>query len=414
MSTSNPPQHNDEINLLQLMETLWKERRFILIITLVFTLLGIGFALTTPSVYQASTHLVQLSPENQKKLEQLSLYSSITPITPLDEYLQLLNSNEIKEAFIREASTETSKTLYSAEDDTINITTLSSNLNIENNQTNKKKQAIFPYTINFNSHSRTLAEQELNRFLTFTASKLKETYLRRHQKLHKFSLSQLQKTYEFESNEAATLRKSKIIQLEEAFKLAQKETQLQLHVAINAEKARHQDSIESLSNALSTATALQIIEPISLSKMGAKKANISVDLHSNKDPIYLRGTKLLTAELEQLKNNARGYKRNNEIIKLEGEITKLGVNHKIEQLKNRKDDLAFNTKLQSLKAEIDKLTSEEFPNIELNFAHTKAKGNPNRIKPKRKLIVLLTTIMGGIVGIIAALVRSTTRNRKTN
>jgi len=414
MNNSQAHQQNNEIDLFQLIETLWKERSLIISITLAFTLLGLGIAFTTPPKFQASTHLVQLSPENQQKLKQLSLYPSFAPRTPLDEYLQLLHSNETKAAFIKEATSEVRERIYSAQNERKNIQALSSSLNIQNNEAKKLQQTVFPYTISFNASNRALAEQELDRYLAFTALKLQEIYASRYHTLRQQSLAELQKMYKLESDKATALRKNEIVRLEENLRLAQKETQLKLNIAINAAKARYKDRIDNLTNALNTATALQIIEPINLSEINADGTKISIDLNGTKDLIYLRGTKLLRAELEQLKHNEHGYKRNNEIINLQGQLTSLEVNYKIEQLKNRTDDLAFSNTLQTIKSKLNKLNSEEFPSIELKFANTKAQASPYRLKPNRTLITLLASVIGGIIGISTALIRNTLQNRKDN
>ncbi|MGB0205040.1 MAG: Wzz/FepE/Etk N-terminal domain-containing protein [Neptuniibacter sp.] len=413
MNTSNTTQSNDEIDLFQLIETLWKERLFIGIITLVFSLIGLVFAFTTPPVYRASTNLIPLQPETQKRLEQLSLYSSIAPNTPLSEYLQLLNSSDIKEAFIQEAKPETRKEIYVSKDNNINIETLSSNLNITNNQDKKKPQVIFPFTISMNAPSKSLAEKELNRYLDFAALNLQEIYNARYKKLRLLEVNKLERAYKLENSQAESLRNNEITRLEETYRFAQKETQLKLNIAIDAAKKRHIDRIENLSEALLTASHLKITEPLSLSKMTSRNSEISVDVNNKNDLLYLRGTKLLSAELKQLKSNNKGYSLTNDIIDLEGQLTKLKVNYKIEQLKNRKDDLAFSEPLQEIKAKLIRLESEVYPDIELQFAHGAAKATPYRLKPKRSLIVVLATVIGGIIGILSALIRSSIRNRKT-
>lgn len=413
MNTSNTLPSNDEIDLFQLIETLWKEKVFIGTITLVFSLTGLVFAFAIPPVYQASTNLIPLQPETQKRLEQLSLYSSIAPSTPLSEYLQLLNSSDIKEAFIQEAGPEARKEIYVSKDKNINIENLSSNLNITNNQDKKKPQVIFPFTISMNAPSRSLAEKELNRYLDFAALNLQETYNDRYKKLRLLEVNKLEIAYQLENSQAESLRNNEITRLEETYRIARKETQLELNIAIDAAKKKHIDRIENLSEALQTASHLKITEPLSLSKMTTRNTEISVDLNNNNDPLYLRGTKLLSAELKQLKSNNKGYSRTNDIIDLEGQLTKLKVNYKIEQLKNRKDDLAFRETLQTIKAKLNRIESEVYPDIELHFTHTKAKASPYRLKPKRSLIVLLATVVGGIIGILSALIRSSIRNRKT-
>ena len=54
--TNNPAE--DEIDLVEIIQKLWRNRRFILKVTAVFAVLGFIVAISTPNVYTASCTMV--------------------------------------------------------------------------------------------------------------------------------------------------------------------------------------------------------------------------------------------------------------------------------------------------------------------------------------------------------------------
>ena len=53
--------NNDEIDLFELIEAIWKEKFLIITITTIFTLLAVAYALVATPVYQATTTFYQPS-----------------------------------------------------------------------------------------------------------------------------------------------------------------------------------------------------------------------------------------------------------------------------------------------------------------------------------------------------------------
>ena len=190
MNTAKALPHNDEIDLFQLFENIWKEKILIIVITLVFALSGLLFAFTSTPIYQASTDLVELSPETQNELKKLSLYSSIISDSPLQDYRRTLSNNTVRSEFI-----EAAKALHSSNNTPKNLKALNQSLKILDNQRQKKNVALFPYTIQLNAKSAGLAEQELNRFLSVTAHKQLDNYKSRFEQIRKQKIQHLKTNY---------------------------------------------------------------------------------------------------------------------------------------------------------------------------------------------------------------------------
>ncbi|MFY0678027.1 MAG: hypothetical protein JXR18_12150 [Neptuniibacter sp.] len=411
MNTAKTLPHNDEIDLFQLLENIWKEKILIIVITLIFALSGLLFAFTSTPVYQASAELVELSPETQNELKKLSLYSNIINDSPLLDYRRTLSNSAVRAEFIEEADTHIKKTLYPSDNASKNLKALNQNLKILDNQ-QKKNVALFPYTVQLNAQNMELSEQELNRFLSFTSHKQLDNYKSRYEQIRKQKIQQLEANYLLTQQAELDNRKNKITRLEAEYKLAKQETKLNLKAEIESAKLDHQDRLLQLSEALTTANALKIAEPINIESINSNQNGIRLELNNSNSPLYTRGSKLLNAEIDQLRNNALGYHRTNTIRELQSKLVQLENNSQIEQLKSREDDLPFSEELQSIKLQLQKLNAESFPDIELSFAHTPAVASPDRLKPKRALILALSIILGGITGIIIALIRSAVRNRR--
>src|SRR5699024_6374739 len=77
MSTNIKNTDNDEINLVELFETLFSHKLFIFIVTFIFTLCGIGYAMLSTPIYQAQA-LIQVE-KNQNNTLLGDLSSLLSP-----------------------------------------------------------------------------------------------------------------------------------------------------------------------------------------------------------------------------------------------------------------------------------------------------------------------------------------------
>jgi len=118
MDPQNPqqPPHyaDDEIDLFELFESLWKEKVLIVAITFVITLIGVGYALSIPPTYQAS---VQMLPPSQSDVAELAkfdvLKSSQSQSQSFADFLQILKSNQLRKTFLSQEGVKA--TLFSPE-----------------------------------------------------------------------------------------------------------------------------------------------------------------------------------------------------------------------------------------------------------------------------------------------------------
>ncbi|WP_299178347.1 Wzz/FepE/Etk N-terminal domain-containing protein [uncultured Neptuniibacter sp.] len=412
MSEHTLSTQNDEIDLFQLIENLWKEKLLIILITFCFTLGGGLYAFFKTPTYQASANLKQLEPESISQLKSLKLYSDIAPNSLLSEYVRLLNNPSFRQAFIDSANSD-SKQLYQADSSTLQQKMFSQRFSYTNHSSNKKSNSLFPYTITFKAHTPALASNELQRYIDTADTKLYESLKQRHSDIKQQKAKHIEHLIKTTKNRAINYRQDKITVLEAAHELKKLTIQSQLDAAKFSYKISRKDRIARLESAIRTAEILKIRKPVALRDLnGSANKNVAIEVNNSNSPLYLRGTELLSAELQEISSRNDDLYLSQEIRDLEKQLLLLEQNHQIEQLKARKDDSPFNEDLQKLKAQLDSLQLESFPEMKFKFSAAPALAAASPIAPKKPLILALSVMLGGMIGIIAALIRSSLTNRK--
>ena len=134
-------------------------------------------------------------------------------------------------------------------------------------------------------------------------------------------------------------------------------------------KQRREDELGRLQESLQTAKNLGIHDYNNVNSTRSKNNNLSIYMQKKKR--YMQGTKVLQAEITALKN------RKSDDIHISG-------------LRDLQEKL---TRLKSIKIKKDKLQSI--------IVDKKANISVEQIHPKRKLIVIISIVLGGMLGIFA-------------
>tara|TARA_B100000959_G_scaffold221396_1_gene234144 strand:+ start:560 stop:1918 length:1359 start_codon:yes stop_codon:yes gene_type:complete len=120
------------------------------------------------------------------------------------------------------------------------------------------------------------------------------------------------------------------------------------------------------------------------------------------DQLYDRGYKALEAEIEVITNRESDNKFNPEISALQERLKSLENNLKIEQLKSRKNDDPFIESLRDLESELKRMKSIHIDPETVITAQLDQTAISKRIKPDRRLIVVIGSFLGLMLGIIGA------------
>jgi len=412
-----PAPMNDEIDLFELFESLWKEKVLIVAITFVITLFGglYAFVLAKP-VYEVSVKLNPEASESAQILSGLSFGDSLK--VSVDNYVRFIESPAFLEALYNQGYFDelfSKKKPDSAEAALRGIAGL-----FKVNQLGDKKQAsIYPYEVLLLASDPLVGEHLLNQVLSLADNQLSYDAHSKYDSLKANRIAQLLKQKQTLEAELLAKRNDEITRLEEADQLALRELEEQLKIKTASYFEGLSDRMKSLEEAIAIAKSLNLVEPVALDRLVRKNerlgANQVVEVvsASKDDPLYMRGTRLLSAELGQLRSRPKDYMPDPEIKKIKDDIEALRLNNQVEILKSRKSDESFNETLQSIRAELAKLQAESFPdNLQFQFANGKAIAGSSPIKPKKLLILALSVVIGGLVGIVVALVNSTRKKRQ--
>ncbi|MBE0493898.1 MAG: LPS O-antigen chain length determinant protein WzzB [Thiomicrospira sp.] len=351
--TQPQTQYDDEIDLFELWQTIWSQKWLIIGLTLLVTVLAALYALSLPKVYQSN---VSLLPPIQQNIEEInfvlepaaqdfkgttsslkSLNFSYSPQNVFDLYRTELLSNRTMEEFYDQYQIKSYFLLADLENPHSQLRAYQKFVD-SLSYSGPAKNASFnasSLTLEFTDAEKTA--EWLNEYVKFTANKTRQHIL---DTIHS--------------------------------RLAQEKNQLQQQISalIEQEKDERQNKIQRLNESLEIAQKAGIHDSITNKSTGQFDAD------------YLRGTKILAAEIQALKNRESD------------EAFALGVSKLSEKLK-----LINSVNLNAdniIPVQIDKTAT--VPN--------------SPIKPNKKLIVAVALVLGGMLGVFIALIRGAVRKRK--
>jgi LPS O-antigen subunit length determinant protein (WzzB/FepE family) len=180
--------------------------------------------------------------------------------------------------------------------------------------------------------------------------------------------------------------------------------------------------ISQLDEAISIAKSLGISMPTTPSSLGeegrssAVKGNvIRTEVFNQQFPLYFMGVDALTAERSALAKRRSDDFTNPRVAKIQKELQLLERNRKIEVLKGRENQDLFLGDLAKLRQEGARLKgiNLDISALRLVSIDQTAETPLKPIKPKKFLIVFLGVVLGGMLGVFAALLRSMFINRRS-
>jgi chain length determinant protein (polysaccharide antigen chain regulator) len=172
-----------------------------------------------------------------------------------------------------------------------------------------------------------------------------------------------------------------IQQLGRADKVAEKILSDRIDAQTEFISTSRKNNLERLENALRIASANGIVNPVN--------SNIAIP---NENPLYLRGIKLLTTDIEYLKSLNDDVSFDEEILALKKEKLLLKNNRLVEQLRSIMITYAKND---------TPLFYDTIPNVQ---------AIPE--KSKKKLIIIVSILLGGMIGLFIAIGRITFKSYK--
>ena len=419
-----PDQSNDEINIGDLFSKLTGQWKLILGLTLGGTVLAVLLALILPSVYQPSvTVSVPLAGNVSSVVTMNALLSNkedelpLTPLTVFANYFNLFRSNMILAEYIHENKYLEKLYPEAAAPESVLLTNLLNGLSVKIEEPTPEIKGAYianPIRVKISVAvaDEAIGVDMLNGYSSYVNQRLianlqndtRETITNKIEILNKHVVRQREQ-----------YRQERILAISKLEQDNNKDIALlkeQISAFLRKAEANRATQIANAKEALSMAKSLEIKYPITLDAL-AKKSQTGRDANTaitvvDKQVIslYLKGEKYLTTLIDTLERRTSD------------EVYLLGINdlrekiHLIENdqvlvaLKNRESDDPWIEDLPEKFAQIDELKtlSPDFSSLLAYNVDESAMISDKKIKPKRKLIVVVGFVLSLVIAIFVAMI----------
>ena len=423
MNNNSPASHqDDEIDLFELMATLWQNKWIIVGITFLCTILAIIASYLITPTYRTESVLKPITPNSLYVLSNLNQYA----ITPESLFLSVekeLYSYDNREKFLLANETLLGNILKDVDPtkkEQVIDRFLTANLAITPSAKDASQQSL---TIALTYPQGTQGPQIVNHFVTAMTDKVKKeipTTIQTKIGLQRVE-TQNQLAVLLAGHEASI--NSSVAKLTEEDALKKLQLQDELAATQLVLRTQRSNRIEALNEAISIAETLNFQKPTSpgMESNKAQSSNIlRAELVQQQIPLYFLGTEALTAERDALLKRTSDDFTSPRIAAIEGELLLLENNRKIEMLKARDHQDLFLDEIMSLKQKLAELSIKEkgvkdsvapfLPTFDIVNIDEKAIAPLSPLKPNKKLITIIGFLLGGMIGVIFVLLRQGIRN----
>lgn len=209
----------------------------------------------------------------------------------------------------------------------------------------------------------------------------------------------------------------KVAQLTEKDTLKRLRLQDELEAIRLGLKTRRENRIKQLDEAIAIAASLGIKKPTTPSSMSegtrASGSVIKTEVNNQNIPLYFMGTEALEAEKQSLLSRENDDFASGRIVEIAQELKLLEHNRQIEVLESRENEDLFLAELAEQHKEISRLKGLKvnMDNLKMVSVDQFAAQPASPIKPKKTMIVAVGVVLGGMLGLFVALLRSAIRKR---
>ncbi|EIK51306.1 putative chain length determinant protein [Stutzerimonas stutzeri TS44] len=406
------PLANDEIDLVELFRALWRQRLLIIGVTFAATLVAAAYAFLATPYYQTKTYLRPVPQSMLDQLNETGIYK-LTPedalsrvasgLSSYDKRLDYFLSNQELFQAIEPKGDSPEQAFADFNEQAFEM------LHPDPKKT-ENRSAYVGLKLTYPKGMEGSAI--VNGFVDYVLELERKEIAEDLESLIANRLASLDMNMEAQRANYSASKEAKIATLLEdaALKRAQLRDEL---AALRAElKIRRNNRIQELNEAITIADSLGIRTPTSPSAMTASARSgtqvIRTEVTNQEAPLYFLGTEALTAERDALKNRTSDDFVEPRIAEIQSELTLLENNREVEILKAREGEDLYLTNLAQLREKASRLKGIKLDTERLRLVRLDqpALQSLNPIKPKKALILALGLVLGAMLGIFVALVRS--------
>lgn len=420
-TAENPAWAGDDIDLLELGEKLWNRKLIVLAVTASAILLAVIYLLLSNPLYESTVRLrpplasqlaainetgqLELTAEeafNRVVFEARSLEAQREVFETFSERLLAQNAvgqEEPEQYFRRKFAPSVRIVIESLKPDTVLAeTTLS---------------------IPFRHTDSQLAADIANALAATAQARARQSVLDDLSVLLQTRIQLLEASV---TQSAETLKQAdqdEIVRLREEDELRRRTLEDQIKALTDKAYQLRLDRISELEEALAIAKRLDITEPATLHMLSSGKSGgsiaVSADLsNTSQDPLYLRGSRMLEAELATLRERTSDAFTVPELREVQMKLELLKQNRRIESLESRQDyvSLADNVVQRAEISQLRDLLHANYDSVQLARTDQLAIARSTPVEPRKLRILATTTAIGIVLGILGALVMIAVDDRR--
>lgn len=404
----------EEIDLVELFRSLWRQKLLIIAITGVVALIAAAYAFLSTPYYQTRTYLRPVPQSSLDQLNETGIYE-LTPeeainrvaggLSSYDNRLDFFMNNQA--LFERIGKRGDSQEQIFAEFNEEAFEVLFPDATRTDN-----RSAFVGLRLTYPKGMEGVSV--VNGFVAYVLELERREIAEDLDSLIRNRLASLEMKMEAQRASYSASKEAKIATLLEADALKRAELQDEL-AALRVElKTRRTNRIQQLNEAISIAKSLGILTPTSPSAMADSPRSgsqvIRTEITNQEVPLYFMGTEALTAERDALSSRTSDDFIEPRIAEIQSELAMLQSNREVEILQEREGEDVYLTNLAELREEAARLKGIklDIERLRLVRLDQPALQPLNPIKPKKTMILALGIVLGGMLGIFVALVRSLT------
>lgn len=411
------PVASDEIDLVQLVSALWKQKTLIIAVTALVGAIGLAYALLATRYYTVQSILRPAAIKDLDELNHLGIYK-LSPKQALAQVGTALDSYENRLSFFRDNEQLFAELAQPGRSLEQTFETFNEEA-FELLQPDAKKAE--GTTTPFVGIQLTYPEgidgvKVVNEFVQYSLNDVRQQIAADLDTLIGNRLSQLEKNMAAARANYDASKEVNIAKLSEADELKRAQLNDELAALRQQLKTRRDNRINQLNEAMRIANSLGITKPSTPSSLGAAEITgqgsvIRTEVNNQQIPLYFMGSDALEAERKALLARRSDDFTEPRIAQIARELKLLEHNRQIETLNSRENEDLFLEGLAGWREEAARLRALHLDTDALKLVTVDQNAvEPTRpIKPKKALIVALALVLGGMLGLFIALVRNLRR-----
>ncbi|HDS1767351.1 chain-length determining protein [Pseudomonas plecoglossicida] len=400
-----------ELDLFNVLRTLWRRRLLIVGFGGVCALVGAAAAYNITPVYEASTSLRPVALNQLDALNRTEIYS-LPPEVALKKVGATLDSYNARLDFFRsrpdliDAFQDEGQSVEQAFED-FNRDALSVVL-----ADPKKNDLLSDFIgLKMRYEKGVNGAAILNDFVDYAIERERSQLSKDMQIILANRLAEVDKKMNSAVSEYEAGNESRIARLEEADAIKRAQLNDELKALRVQLKLSREARLGELDEAISVARSLGLKKPSTPSLMadeGAANGNIiRTEVNGRPVPLYFMGTEVLEAERAALRKRTSDDFVEPRIGQIRKELILLSTNRKVQAIKGRSSESAFLEGIEGLRVERARLQAIDtrLEGLHLVSIDQRAVPSSKPVKPRKALIVLIASIVGLLLGTVTALLR---------